>query len=232
MWALSLESGAICGKKCAIPQTERIPRKKNAKTREVSHKIFVGSLARVWGHLRQEVPHTPGRTDPVKKNAETLEVSHKIFLGSLARGWSHLRQEVLHTAGRTDPVKKNAKMFEVSHKMFLGSLARVWGHLRQEVPQTAGRTDPVKKNAKTLEVSHETCLGSLARVWRPFTARSAQNRREKPTRTNHRLLHRPRAEQARCKKTRRSLCAARAPNRQGVRKYEGSFFSRPRAQKC
>ena len=119
--------------------------KKNAKTREESHKIFVGSLARVWGHLRQEVRHTAGRTDPVKKNAKTREVSHKIFVGSLARVWGHFCRTA-RSAPRLAR-RQNGSRAKRTLKCLRCRMKHVWalslefgGHLRQEVPKTAGRS--------------------------------------------------------------------------------------------
>ena len=155
-----------------------------------------------------------------------------------------MRQEVPQTAGRTDSVKKNAKTLEVSHKMCLGSLAQIWGHLRQEVPQTAERSQngqipdicaaraPNRQGVKKIRVSFCAARAPNRQGVRKYGGPFAPPARRtgKVLENTGVLLRRPRAEQARCSKIRGSFCAARAPNRQGVRKYRGRF-SAARAHK-
>ena len=208
-------------------------REKNAKTLEASRKIVMGSLAQVWGHFRQEVPHTAGRMDLVKKNAETLEVSHKIFLGSLARVWGHLRQEVPHTAGRSRnghnpdfcadrvPNRQGVKKFGgpfAPPARHTGKVLRNTGILLRRLRAEQARCWKIRGSFCADRAPNRQGVGKYGGPFAPPARRTG-----KVLENTRVLLRRPRAEQARCWKIRRSFCAAGAPNRQGVGKYEGPF---------
>ena len=162
---LCLDFGARCAQDSSEDGFVR------TETRKLSKTKFPSPLAKVWGHLRQEVPHTAGKTDPVKKNTQTLKVSKK-KTGLRRSSLEPFAARSAHSGKTSNPMNRIAGNLRVSPKKNWSSLTRVWDHLRQEVSQTARRTDPVGVSRKTFRIS-------LAQVWGHCGKMCSRSQREK-----------------------------------------------------